>query len=269
MSRLEPWSEVGERIYVRRYADPFDHNVGLILGEAGALVVDTRCNPAQARVLREEIRQISQLPVGWVFNTHEHWDHVFGNQEFAQARIWGHLECRNRLVDDGEEIRTRVMGYYPDDPAYAEVTVTPPTDTFTDQASIDLGARTVELAFYGLGHTSNDAVIHVDGVTFAGDLVEEGSAPSFDDSFPIAWVETIGLLAEAARPVVVPGHGAPVEPDFLAMSRFDLAWIVRTARTGISKGMSIEELGLAGSPYPEEPARIALGRAYSELKFSQ
>ena len=269
MSSGGNWSEVGERIYVRRYSDPFDHNVGLILGGAGALVVDTRCNPAQARALCEEIREITPLPVGWVFNTHEHWDHVFGNQEFTEARIWGHLECRRQLVENGEETRVRVMGYYPDDPAYGEVAVTPPTETFTDRASIDLGDRTVELVFYGLGHTSNDAALHVDGVTFAGDLVEEGSPPTFDDSFPIAWVETIGLLAEAARPVVVPGHGAPVEPDYLAMSRFDLAWIGRTARKGISKGLSIEELDLAGSPYPEEPARIALGRAYSELKFSQ
>lgn len=265
MSLRDTWSELGDRIYVRRYSEPFDHNVGLILGGAGALVVDTRCNPAQARVLREEIGQISPLPVGWVFNTHEHWDHVFGNQEFAEARIWGHLECRRQLVENGEETRARVMGYYPDDPAYGEVAVTPPAETFTDQASLDLGDRTVDLAFYGLGHTSSDAALHVDGVTFAGDLVEEGNPPTFDDSFPIAWVETIGRLAEAARPVVVPGHGALVDPDYLAMSRFDLAWIARTAKAGADRGESAAEVSLEGSPYPEEPARIALSRAYSEL----
>jgi glyoxylase-like metal-dependent hydrolase (beta-lactamase superfamily II) len=216
-----------------------------------------------------EVRQISQLPVAWVFNTHEHWDHTFGNQEFPDAKIWGHLRCRERLLEEGEAARQRVIGYYPDDEAYEEVVITPPTETFSDAAKIDLGGRIVDLAFYGLGHTSNDAVLHVDSVTFAGDLVEEGSPPSFDDSYPVAWVETIGLLAEAAQPTVVPGHGSPVNPDYLAMSRFDLAWVVRTARAGISAGKEVADLSLEGSPYPEEPARIALSRSYSELKFSQ
>jgi glyoxylase-like metal-dependent hydrolase (beta-lactamase superfamily II) len=269
VTSLGNWTELGDRIFVRRYSDPFDHNIGLVLGKEAALVVDTRTNPAEAVVLREEIRQVTPLPIGWVFNTHEHWDHVFGNQEFPEARIWGHVDCRTRLEETGAEARERVIGYYPDVVSYRDVVVTPPGETFTESASLDLGDRQVQLAFYGLGHTTNDAVLHVDGVTFAGDLVEEGAAPSFSDSYPDAWVETIGRLAEAARPIVVPGHGAPVDPDYLVMSRFDLAWVARTARQGIAAGLALDDLSLAGSPYPEEPAREALARAYSELKVSQ
>ncbi|MBA3360595.1 MAG: MBL fold metallo-hydrolase [Actinobacteria bacterium] len=262
----ENWTEFGDRIFVRRFSSPFDLNVGLVVGGAGALVVDTRTNPAEARALRKEIRKVTALPVGWVFNTHEHWDHTFGNQEFSTARIWAHVACRERMEEDGEQARKRVIGYYPDDPAYQEVIITPPAETFADTASLDLGDRTVDFAFYGLGHTTNDAVLHVEGVTFAGDLVEDGNAPSFDDSYPVAWVETIGRLAEAARPIVIPGHGGPVDPDYLVMSRFDLAWIVRTARAGIERGTAVEDLALDGAPYPEEPVRLALSRAYAELE---
>lgn len=265
MSLLENWAELGDRIFVRRYSEPFDHNVGLVLGGEGALVVDTRTNPAQAKILRDEIQAVTTQPIGWVFNTHEHWDHTFGNQEFPEARIWGHVDCRRRLVEHGGLFLEEVIGQYPEVSAYREVVVTPPTETFTESVAIDLGGRTVELAFYGLGHTSNDAVLHVDGVTFAGDLVEEGNPPSFGDSFPVAWVETIGRLAAAAGVIVVPGHGAPVDPDYLVMSRFDLAWLARTAREGVSKRKQVQELDLSGSPYPEEPAREALSRAYSEL----
>ncbi|MGI8516853.1 MAG: MBL fold metallo-hydrolase [Acidimicrobiia bacterium] len=263
---IENWTETGDRIFVRRYSDPFDLNIGLVVGGAGALVVDTRTNPAEARALRDEIRSVTALPVEWVFNTHEHWDHTFGNQEFPESRIWGHVDCRQRLIDYGAARRERVIGYYADNPAYREVLVTPPTETFSESMTLDLGGRSVELAFYGLGHTTNDAVLHVDGITFAGDLVEEGNPPSFGDSYPVAWVETIGRLAEAARPTVIPGHGGPVDPDYLVMSRFDLAWIARTARAGIERGTPVEELALDGAPYPEEPARDALSRAYAELE---
>ena len=57
------------------------------------------------------------------------------------------------------------------------------------------------MSYHGLGHTNSDAVLHVDDVTFAGDLIEEGAPPSFGDSFPISWFDTVGrLAAEAAAP---------------------------------------------------------------------
>ena len=272
---LARWREVGDRIYVRRYDDPFDLNIGLVLGDEAALVVDTRTNPAEALALQAEIDAFTKVPLRVVFNTHEHWDHTFGNQVFGSARIWGHERCRLRLLENGESVRDRIAADYPDVAGYGEVVITPPTETFTETGSIDLGARAVALAYYGYGHTSNDAVVHVDGVTFGGDLVEEGNPPTFDDSYPIAWVETIGRLAAAARPVVVPGHGGPVDPEYLVMARFDLAWVARTAQAGKAAGGAVADLDLAGSPYPEEYARVALARAYAELsgssegKFSQ
>ena len=165
-----------------------------MLGAEQALVIDSRANPRHARELADEVRQVTSQPIGWLFNTHHHWDHTFGNQVFAQSRIWGHVHCRETLLTQGEEM-IRELGVEYGAAAFAEVVITPPTEVFTDVATIDLGNRTADLAHYGRGHTNNDAVLHVGGVTFAGDLVEEGNPPSVADSFPVAWVETIGLLA--------------------------------------------------------------------------
>jgi hypothetical protein len=57
----------------------------------------------------------------------------------------------------------------------------------------------------------------------------------------------------------------------LVVARFDLAWVGRAARAGKEAGLAVQEIDLSDSPYPEEPAREALARAYSELdsKFSQ
>jgi hypothetical protein len=81
----------------------------------------------------------------------------------------------------------------------------------------------------------------------------------------------VGHLAAAAREIVVPGHGAPVDSEHLVVARFDLAWVGRAAKAGRAAGRSVEKIDLGDSPYPEETAREALTRAYSELdsKFSQ
>ncbi|MGH8957347.1 MAG: MBL fold metallo-hydrolase [Acidimicrobiia bacterium] len=265
------WRELADGVFVRRYDTPFDHNVGLVLGAERVLVIDSRTNPREADELRAELASVTKLPVGWLFNTHHHWDHTFGNQRFTDALIWGHRRCAETLIESGEATKKEIIDTYPDEDSYREVAITPPTELFEASASIDLGNRSVKLEYYGRGHTDNDAVLHADSVTFAGDLVEEGSPPSFGDSFPLAWVETVGLLAEAANEVIVPGHGAPVDSEHLVVARFDLAWVGRAAKEGKMGGLTVEEIDLSDSPYPEEPAREALARAYSELdsKFSQ
>ncbi|MEX0667849.1 MAG: MBL fold metallo-hydrolase, partial [Acidimicrobiia bacterium] len=155
---------------------------------------------------------------------------------------------------------------YPEEAdGFREVVVTPPTEVFEDRATIDLGNRTVEMSYLGRGHTNSDAVLHADDVTFAGDLVEEGAPPSFGDSFPVAWFDTVGRLAAEARTTVVPGHGDIVDVEYLVVSRFDLGWIARRARQAVSEGLAADEVDLKGSPYPEHYAREALERAYLEL----
>lgn len=267
MAASQIWQELGEGIFRRRY--PYlDQNIGVVLGAEAALVIDSRASPSLARELRTELVQLTDLPIGWLFNTHYHWDHSFGNQCFPEAALWGHYECRRMLIEHGTEM---VEDLLPDltpqeQEALQELVITPPTETFTHRAKIDLGNRVVELVYLGLGHTNSDAVIHVDGVTFAGDLIEEGGPPSVGDSFPISWVKTVGLLAAEARPVVVPGHGDVVDVDYVVVTRFDLAWIARTAEEAWKAGRDANQIDLTGAPYPEEVTKDAISRVYSELE---
>ncbi|MGQ0849604.1 MAG: MBL fold metallo-hydrolase [Actinomycetota bacterium] len=259
------WQEVGDGIFRRRYDRPFDHNIGVVIGGEAILVVDSRTNPSEAAELKMELRMLEAGPVGWLFNTHYHWDHTFGNQEFTGIPIWGHMACRAELVERGEMMVASVIESYPDEVRYRDVRVMPPTDTFASHATIDLGSRRVSLGFYGRGHTNSDAVLHVDGVTFAGDLVEEGNPPTFEDSFPVDWVETLGLLAAEAGQVVVPGHGDVLDLEQLVVARFDMAWVARRAREGRAAGLSPDQVDLSGCPYPPPTARVAMTRAYLEL----
>ncbi|HUO45432.1 MAG TPA: MBL fold metallo-hydrolase [Acidimicrobiia bacterium] len=268
------WQELGDGIYRRRY-EFLDQNIGAVIAAEAVLILDTRANPQQGEEILADLALLTPLPVGWVFNTHYHWDHTFGNQAFPQAELWGHQLCAEGLLKQGERMLEEVLAGLPaqDHAPYREVVFTPPTELFDVAAQIDLGNRTVDLEFLGSGHTNSDAILHVDGVTFAGDLIEEGGPPSFGDSFPIAWIDTLARLEGLSRPTVVPGHGDVVGRDFVRGTREQLLWLADTARVASAHGLAVNEIDLTGAPFPDDTCREALQRAYDELsssrKFSQ
>jgi hypothetical protein len=50
-----PWSEVADRIWIRRYAS-LDQTIGVIGGASGLVVIDTRATHRLADELRDELR---------------------------------------------------------------------------------------------------------------------------------------------------------------------------------------------------------------------
>jgi len=235
----ERWREVGDGVFVRRHRT-LDVNAGLVLGDDRCLVVDTRGSGPEARDLLAAVRDVTALPFA-VATTHAHFDHCFGNATFAEAQpgcdIWGHERCRKDLVDRGEEQRTamvtwlRACGEHALADSVAKVVIVPPNRTFTDAVTVDLGGREVALHHPGRGHTDHDVIADVvgAGVTFAGDLVEQGAPPSFDDAFPFEWPGTLQGLLPRLGDVVVPGHGDVVDRDFVASQLTDLAELADVA----------------------------------------
>ena len=83
---MASWTEVGDRVFVRRYAF-YDQNIGVVFGDERVLLVDTRVSHRQAAEIRDDLRSLTPLPVGVVVNTHGHSDHCFGNHPFRPAWI--------------------------------------------------------------------------------------------------------------------------------------------------------------------------------------
>ena len=180
------WTEVGDRVFVRRYRF-FDQDVVVVLGGDGALVVDTRYTPAQAREVLDDLRELGSPRVGVVVNTHGHGDHCNGNSVFRPAPIWGHERCATMIRLTGEQQRLSGLAETPDVAGdLAEVVLDPPDHTFTDRATLDLDGRIVDLAYLGRGHTDNDIVITIADadVLCVGDLLENGAPPWFGDGYP-------------------------------------------------------------------------------------
>jgi len=232
---VNPWREIADRVFIRRFAF-FDQTIGAVAGRDRVLVIDTRSTLVQARELLDDLRHVSRLP-HVVLNTHAHFDHVLGNAAFRPCEIWGEDGCARFMRDRGIARRADVAAEMPEiaDDLLASP-VDPPDRTFAREATLDLGDRRVDLRFLGRGHTDHDVVALVPdaGVVFAGDLVEQGAPPSFDDAFPLDWPATLGhlldLLDTAGDGEVVPGHGEVVDRDFVAGQLGEIAFLAEMAR---------------------------------------
>ena len=57
----------------------FGANAGIIIGKEGIVVVDTLISSKEAQHFISDIRAVSDKPIKYVVNTHEHLDHSLGN----------------------------------------------------------------------------------------------------------------------------------------------------------------------------------------------
>jgi glyoxylase-like metal-dependent hydrolase (beta-lactamase superfamily II) len=103
-------------------------------------------------------------------------------------------------------------------------------------------------------------------VLIAGDLVEESGPPSFGDSYPLEWPQAVAELLELATPdtVIVPGHGAVVDRDFVRRQHDDLAALAWLIRDGHADGAPVEPVARR-APFGELTALRAVRRGYLEL----
>lgn len=275
------FTEVADRVWVTRL-DWFDVNVTVVGGSDGMLVVDTFASSAAARPLLEDVRRLGG-PLRWAVNTHQHFDHTFGNGAFSEAgaELVAHEDVVRTLPAYAEEVRREVrdqLASEPDEPdgrwaALAATEVVVPTRTFSSVAVLDLGDRQVELVHPGRGHTSGDLVVRVPDadVLLAGDLVEEarGAVPGFgEDCWPLEWPQTLDTVLQltGSGTIVVPGHGAPVDRDFVEEQRHDIAIVGETIRGLAGRGVPPDQALDRGEwLWEREHLRHAVSRGYAQL----
>src|SRR5690349_5036792 len=271
------FSEVADRVWVARY--PWlDVNVSMVAGDAGLLVLDTQASAELAREVVADLRRVSAQPVLYAVNSHEHWDHTFGNGvlQAEGAELVCHETTAETLPEHAADVRRQAAEE--DDPRYAAVAATEivvPERTFSSAISLDLGDRAVELIHPGRGHTAGDLVVRVPDadVVLGGDLIEESDPPFIgDDSWALEWPATlelvIGLMSDAT--VVVPGDGGVVDREFVQDPRVELGVIAETLRDLASRGVPQSE-ALEQGEWPWDPERLvsAVRLGYEHLPRSQ
>jgi glyoxylase-like metal-dependent hydrolase (beta-lactamase superfamily II) len=277
---MADFTEVANRIWVARYPW-FDVNVTVVGSERGLLVVDTHGSAAAAAEVVDDVRRLGAGEVTAIVNTHWHFDHTFGNGTFrstwGEVPIHAHENAAAELAEGAERIKQRYVDA-PEDAHATEVIGTEvvlPDHTFSSAVALDLGDRAVELVYPGRGHTSGDLVVRIPDADalLAGDLVEESAPPYYgDDSWPMDWPLSLDIVLGLTTPetVVVPGHGTPVDREFVETERNEIGIVAETIRDLAGRGVPLDQALDTGEwPYPRERLAAAVARGYEQLPRSQ
>lgn len=267
------WRELAAGVWVRRHVE-LELNIGLVIGDDRALVIDTHSSGQHGRELLSAVRELTALELV-VVNTHAHYDHCFGNEAFRDSQIYAHAGAADDLHATAEHQRLQVLeglrsrGRDEVAQAVSDTEIVVPFYLIEDDTTIDLGGRAVQLLIDGAGHTDHDLVVAVRdaAVVFWGDLIEQGADPAMEDAFPLAWADTLeSLLARDAVQSAdqhVPGHGDVVGPEAVIAQQEQLAGLAQRHREALAEGAREVEVLTAksrGLGLQDATLRIAAAR---------
>ena len=222
-------------------------NIIVIDTEKGLVIVDSETSPVFAEAIRKRIEETSNgKPIRFLINTHDHGDHTYGNQVFADATIIGHERCKEEMIknqmkasqisdqiinvlntmkmklgnidkssDEAAKLLKMIAYYEPISTGLGDnFVLTTPDITFSDKLHLDLGNVTLSLIYIGgLAHSYSDILIFCleEELLVTGDLIYENHL--YFDSERIQyigrWKQTLEtLLADTSKiRYIVPGHG--------------------------------------------------------------
>jgi len=216
-------------------------NAGIIIGDDSVLVIDSLRVPSFARDLIQDVKTITEKPIGFVIDTHSHWDHSWGNEEFPEATIIGHKNCYAEMIDMewNEEWRKKVVSS--NDPWSEEgnlVNITPPNMTFETSMQLYFGGREIDLKYFGRAHTSGDIYIHLpkEKIVFTGDVAQDGGVPYLGDCYPADWPETDNQLASLPIEKFMSGHGPIGDHNALVEAKDFIHTLVDSVKHAIADG---------------------------------
>ncbi len=220
-------------------------NIGVIIGRDAVAVVDTGGSVQVGQGLRDAVRKLTDKPVRYVINTHEHPDHIFGNAAFQGSAIFvGHANLPS-------ELRKRAEFYLHSfrdalgPGAIREVRIILPTLLVSSETVLDLGDRRLRLtAWSPAAHTNCDLTVldETTGVLFGGDLVFLRHVPVLDGSL-LGWLSVLPRLAMLPARIVVPGHGQRIAtwPQALDDERRYLTVLAEDTRRMIADGVPLAQ----------------------------
>jgi glyoxylase-like metal-dependent hydrolase (beta-lactamase superfamily II) len=228
--------EIAEGVYVIPDGRvPLVPNIGIILGDRAALVVDTGFGPRSGANVRTAARELAGDRQLLVTLTHFHPEHGFGAQAFTDATLLYNRAQHEEFHQKAPGYREQFRGFSKDAARELEgVEFVDPQIVYGEGCDIDLGGRLVQLRSRGPAHSRGDQTIFLptERVLFAGDLVEDRFLPLFPYFPPYdvdvdgqRWIAVLDDLKRLGPATVVPGHGELGGTELIDAYRTYIQWL--------------------------------------------
>jgi glyoxylase-like metal-dependent hydrolase (beta-lactamase superfamily II) len=210
------------------------------------IVVDANY-PGRARELIVEVKQLSPKPVRYVFDTHAHGDHSYGNSVWtaAGATTLGYYKIAEEMDryeparwQAAEAKREDVHGLHQDN-------VQRPMKTFRKSPFVLKDAtREVDFLFLGWGHTPADGYVWLpkERVLCTGDAAVNGPRNKLWDANLANWPRALERAMELQPIYVLPGHGNAGGIEILSGQRQFLIDLYSAVKEQVKAGKTLAEI---------------------------
>ena len=182
-------------------------NIAVSHGEDATLMIDDQYAPLSPKI-EAAVADLGATPVKYVVNTHWHGDHSGGNENFGKtgATIFAHDNVRVRLAAGGNIFGNEI-------PPAPDAAL--PIVTYAQGMRFHLNGDTINLMYFGGGHTDGDSVVFwdEDNIVHMGDLYFNIPGYPFIDTSSGGNVYSamrsldivIAMIDDETK--VIPGHG--------------------------------------------------------------
>jgi glyoxylase-like metal-dependent hydrolase (beta-lactamase superfamily II) len=210
------------------------------------IVVDANF-PSGARGALADTKRISSKPVKYVFDTHHHGDHLYGNLLWTQA---GATTLAFKGVADElkrfEPARWLATAKTRNDVAeLKQPGPEPPRQDINEQQFVlNDGLRKVEFRHFGWAHTRGDGFVYLpkEQVLCSGDAVVNGPHNSTCDANIGNWPAVLQSADKLKVKFVLPGHGLPGGRELITGQGQFMTELHKAVKAGVDQGKKLEEL---------------------------
>ncbi len=264
-------------------------NLTAIQSQKGLVIIDTEASPRVMAPIKAKIEQtFRRSDWAYVINTHAHDNHCSGNSLFKGATIIGHenlpvdMQWLIRRQAEPDSKRKEIDRYnailrdlrvmlpqYAANPAYANLIrsdlvfydlfaqdmqqgydVVKPTLTFADKHTLDLGDLTLELIFFGKGHSNSDILIYIpqERILVTGAIAyQQYRVPEIGEDSHLEDVHRFiavldGLLADNVKiDHVIPGHSTLLTRAALPPIRDFYQRMLKEVQAARKQGLTLDE----------------------------
>src|SRR5688572_16763282 len=210
------------------------------------IVVDANF-PSGASLALEAAKKVSNKPVKYVFDTHHHGDHAYGNPVWTKA---GAITLAHKGVVEEmkryEPARWLATAKGRKDVAELNLpTAEPPKQTF-DKSPFVLKdeTREVQFHFFGWAHTRGDGFVYLpkEKVLCTGDAVVNGPYNFTADAHIGNWPAVLRAAQKLDVAHLLPGHGSPGGKEVLSGQIQFMTELHKTVAAAVTQGKKLQDV---------------------------
>lgn len=257
-------------------------NCGLVLTEAGGIVIDTPMIPAEGKLWAAQVAEMTDK-VLFVFNTDHHRAHIMGNQYF-DAPILAHEGAWKEMANYKDTFIERTKSHFKKQPEiqkqFNETRIIKPELTFTGRLVMMKGRRELHFVHLG-GHTPATSGLYLpdENILFTGDFLVVNEHPALGQCDSKEWIAKLKWLREQDYRLLIPGHGPLCEVDavdpvihYIRVMRLKVRDQYKQGRTKAESAVVISQM-IDCFPYKpgtksliEKRIRAGVSQLYDEMK---